>query len=121
MSEIWIRGLRVETRIGVPEEERGLPQEIIFDVLIEPVSKFESMDDEISRTVDYEEVARRIAALAGERPRRLIETLAVETARMIAGEFSARSVTVEIRKFILPQTDHVAVRFRLESDAVRGS
>lgn len=117
MSEIWIRGLRVESRIGVPEAERGAPQEIVFDVLIEPQCRFDAVEDEIGRTVDYDAVARRIAALAAERPRRLIETLAEETARMILREFSARSATVEIRKFILPQTDHVAVRFRLESDA----
>ena len=117
MNEIWIRGLRVETRIGVPDAERAQPQEIVFDVMIEPVCVFEAMDDEINRTVDYDEVVRRIAALAGERPRRLIETLAMETARMILREFSARSATVEIRKSILPQTEHVAVRFCLKAGA----
>ena len=89
-----------------------------MDVLIEPSCAFEAMGDDISRTVDYAEVALRIAALVGERPRRLIETLAVEIARMILNDFSARSTTVEIRKFILPTTDHVAVRFRLKSEDV---
>ena len=114
MNEIWIRGLRIETLIGVPDEERGRLQEIVFDILIEPACGFGEMNDEISRTVDYGEVARRISELAGERPRNLIETLAVDVARMILGEFHARSATVEIHKFILPQTDFVAVRYRLE-------
>ncbi len=116
MSEIWIRGLRVQTWIGVPDAERAEPQEVVLDVGIEPSLGFEAMGDEIGHTVDYDAVARRIETLAAERPRRLIETLAAETARLVVAEFSARSVTVEVRKFILPQTDHVAVRFRLESE-----
>ena len=108
----------METWIGVPDEERGSPQDLIMDVLIEPLCAFDAMDDDISRTVDYAEVALRVSELAGERPRRLIETLAVETARMILKDFHARSATVEIRKFILPETDHVAVRFRMDSVAV---
>lgn len=116
MNGIWIRGLRVNTLIGVPDAERAVPQELVFDVRIEPRCRFDAMDDDIGRTVDYDAVARRIAELADERPRRLIETLAAETAHMITREFSARSTTVEIRKSILPQTDHVAVVFHLDSD-----
>jgi phosphoglycolate phosphatase/dihydroneopterin aldolase len=40
----------------------------------------------------------------------LIETLADEVAGLIIAEFGALSVEVELRKFILPQTRHVAVR-----------
>jgi len=116
VSEILISGLRVETRIGVPDAERAEPQEVVLDVRIEPRLGFDAMGDDIGLTVDYDAVARRIAVLAQERPRRLIETLAAETARMVVAEFAARSVTVEVRKFILPQTDHVAVRFRLEAE-----
>ena len=118
MNEIWIRGLRVETWIGVPDEERGRAQEIVMDVMIEPLRGFDEMEDDIGRTVDYAEVAIRIRDLAAERPRQLIETLAAETAQLILTEFSARSAPVEVRKFILPQTDHVAVRFRLDSGGV---
>ena len=117
MNEIWLKGLRVSTWIGVPDVERESSQEVVIDVMIEPACGFDEMDDDIANTVDYASVAVRIEALAGAHPRRLIETLAAETAEMILREFHARSVTVEIRKFILPQTDHVAVRFRLSSDA----
>jgi dihydroneopterin aldolase len=40
----------------------------------------------------------------------LIETLADEVAGLIIEEFKVRFVEVELRKFILPQTRHVAVR-----------
>ncbi|MDX2080403.1 MAG: dihydroneopterin aldolase [Terrimicrobiaceae bacterium] len=112
MNEIVIRGLRLSAHVGVPDEERAEAQELQVDLVIEPVTGFEDLGEEIGRTVDYDRLSRRVAAVAGERPRKLIETLAVDIAEATLAEFPAASVTVEIRKFILPATDHVAVRFR---------
>ena len=112
MNEIWIRGLRVSTHIGLTEGERSQPQQIEIDVAIEPRSAFSEMHDDISHTVDYAFVIRRIESLAIERPRNLLETFATEISQTILREFEAKTVTVEIRKFILPQTNHVAVRYR---------
>lgn len=110
MSGILIAGLRVETRIGVPDEERATAQEVEIDIRIQPARDFTEMGDDLAKTIDYAHVCERISQLAGERPRRLIETLADEVAGMIIAEFGARSVEVELRKFILPRTRHVAVR-----------
>jgi len=110
---IFIRGLRLSAHLGVPDAERGCPQEIEMDVAIEPRLAFSAMEDDVGRTVDYEAVARRIVEIASERPRHLIETLASDVAGAVMREFSARAVSVEIRKFILPQTAHVAVCCRL--------
>jgi len=110
MSEILINSLRVETRIGVPDEERLEPQEIEIDLRIETSTDFRKMRDDISLTVDYAAVCRRVAQIGLERPRRLIETLAMEIAESVVEEFGAVSAEVEIRKFILPETRHVGVR-----------
>lgn len=110
MSEILIAGLRVKTRIGVPDEERTTPQEVEIDIRIQPRRSFQEMGDDLSNTIDYARVCERISCLADARPRRLIETLADETARLILEEFEAQSVEVELKKFILPQTRHVSVR-----------
>lgn len=110
MNEILIAGLRVKTRIGVPEDERTGLQEVEIDLRIEPAHDFQAMGDDISNTIDYAAVCERVKTLAAERPRQLIETLADEIARTVIGEFRARSAEVELRKFILPQTRHVAVR-----------
>jgi len=113
VNEIVIRGLRVSVFIGVPDAERAAAQEIEIDVIIEPIVPFAELRDEISRTVDYAAAATRIVEVAGERSRQLIETLADEIAQMLLREFPSRSVSVEIRKFILPNTNHVAVRCRM--------
>lgn len=111
MSEIIIDSLRVKTWIGVPAEERGEPQEIEIDLCIQPAKNFAEMQDDIFLTVDYAAVCLRVAVVAAERPRRLIETLAREIGVMVLDEFDATSVEVEIRKFILPETRHVGVRW----------
>ena len=110
MSEILITGLRVKTCIGVPDQERAATQDVEIDIRIRPAKDFQDMGDDIKQTIDYAQVCERISCLAGARPRRLIETLADEVAGLIIEEFKVRFVEVELRKFILPQTRHVAVR-----------
>ncbi len=110
MSEILIAGLRVKTHIGVPDEERAAEQEVEIDIRIQPARDFLEMGDDLSKTIDYAQVCERVSSLAAARPRQLIETLADEIAGLILAEFEARFVEVELRKIILPQTRHVAVR-----------
>jgi len=109
-DEIHITGLRLTTNIGVPDAERAAPQVLEADITLRVATPFEGMRDEITATIDYAAVAARLQTLAGERPRRLIETLAAEIAACVLDEFKASGVTVELRKHILPGTDHVAVR-----------
>lgn len=112
MNLIFIRSLAVDVFIGVPDEERASAQRILIDVTIEPLTSFEDLNDDLTLTVDYDAASRRITAEATARPRRLIETLAADLTALVMREFPAQAVTMEIRKFILPNTDHVAVRHR---------
>ena len=114
MNEIWIKGLRVHSHVGVLPEEREQAQELHVDICCQPASPFPYMNDDIMRTIDYGAVAQRVQLLANEGTRHLVETLAAEIARLLVDEFHAVSVTVEVRKFVLPETEHVAVRCRLE-------
>lgn len=110
LDEIRLSALRLTTHIGVPEEERAGSQELEADVIIRVAGRFEAMNDEIAATIDYAAVSARLQAVAAERPRRLIETLAADMAACVLGEFGAAGVTIDLRKRILPETDHVAVR-----------
>lgn len=107
---IEIAGLRVTTRIGVPDEERANDQELMVDLRLVPLRAFSEMTDEIDSTVDYAAVAARVSALAAARPRKLIETLADEIVTDLLRSNPVRQIDVTIRKFILPNTDFVAVR-----------
>jgi dihydroneopterin aldolase len=114
MNEIHLVGLIVTARVGVPDEELAEPQTLRLNVTLVPQTAFEDLGDDITATADYDAAARRIAAVAAERPRRLIETLAADLVAMLLAEFPLIAAEVEIRKFILPQTDYVAVRCRRE-------
>jgi dihydroneopterin aldolase len=106
---IEIRRLEVRTHIGVPDEERAAPQTLWITVRMEPLQGFAGLADEIGRTVDYHAVALGIRALAGARPRRLVETLAVETAEWLLVGHPLAAAAVTIEKRILPETECVAV------------
>ena len=106
---IKIRRLRVSTLIGVPEEERATAQVLLVTLILTPSQGFDGLADEISRTIDYHAVTLEIEALAAARPRKLIETLAVEIADHLLGSHPLAHVAVTIEKHILPNTECVAV------------
>lgn len=109
MNTIHVRGLEIETRIGVPEAERAVPQVLKVDLEMTPAAAFEVMVDEVGRTIDYHRVCVEVRKLAAGGERRLIETLASEIAGLVIRDFGARRVRVRIRKFILPETEWVGV------------
>ena len=109
-DQIHLANLQLHCHIGVPDEERAAPQLLHADIVIHSRATFESMQDDIAQTTDYAAVATRLEQIAAEKPRRLIETLAADLAACVLAEFAASAVEVTIKKRILPQTDHVAVR-----------
>jgi dihydroneopterin aldolase len=106
---IEIRRLRVQAHIGVPDEERAEAQTLLITVRMVSGQGFAGLADEISRTIDYHAVAQEIQSLAAARPRRLIETLAVEIADHLLAAHPLTSVAVSIEKHILPDAECVAV------------
>jgi dihydroneopterin aldolase len=111
---IHIEGLELSAHIGVPEEERAAAQRLTATLVLEPVRGFGDLGDEIANTVDYFAVCAAVRALVAARPRRLIETLAEEIAQLVLARFQVSAVEVEVRKYILPDTQYVAVRVRRE-------
>ena len=115
MNTIHIEKLEILAQVGVPDEERATAQRLLVSAIIEPLMPFHALNDDLAHTVDYDAAARRLVEVAAERPRKLIETLAVEMAKTLTTEFPARRAEIEVRKFILPNTEYVAVRCSSES------
>ena len=120
-DRIRIRGLKLSTRVGVPESERAQPQTVHADVEIVPASSLRGLDDDLARTVDYFAVAEALKAVAADGERRLIETLAEDLGRATMPFDGVAGVTVEVRKFILPETDWVSVCVHLGAAADHSS
>ncbi len=110
MDQIIIEDLEVFGRVGVPEAERAAPQRLLVTLVMKRDFSAAAKSDNLRETIDYHAVAVRLTQLAGDKSWKLIETLAVEMAETVLREFHPTRVTVEIKKFILPQTRHVAVR-----------
>ncbi len=106
---IEISRLRVKTKVGVPDDERATAQEVEISLRMKPSNPLRDLGDELDATVDYYAVSRRVIEVAERGERRLIETLAEEIADAVLAEFAVRRLTVEVRKFILPDTEFVAV------------
>lgn len=112
---IQIEQLELTAHVGVPDAERAAPQRLTVNLSLEPARGFDSLGDDLANTVDYYAVCEAVKALAAARPRKLIETLVEEIAALVLERFAVRAVEVELRKFILSDTAHVAVRIRRET------
>lgn len=112
---LTVKGLSVMCRIGVPEEERSEAQRLLLDLRFAGSGTDVDPGDEINRTVDYHAVALRASAIAGERERRLIETLAGDLGRLLMEEFHLAWIEVRVRKFILPDAEWVSVEIRRDA------
>ncbi len=108
-DSIAITALGVVCRVGVPEEERAVPQRLELDLVLWPRRDFRELGDRLEGTVDYGAVALRCRELAASQPRQLIETLAGELAVALLAGWPLRAVRVTVRKFILPDCGSVSV------------
>jgi dihydroneopterin aldolase len=115
LDAILVRGLELSAHIGVPDAERVEAQRLTLNLVLQPAGPLSDLGDDLGRTVDYYALTRRVRQLAAARPRKLIETLAEEICACVLNEFSVRAVEVELRKYILPDTEYVAVRLSRES------
>jgi 7,8-dihydroneopterin aldolase/epimerase/oxygenase len=113
-DQILVECLELSSVIGVPEEERAGAQRLTVSLALEPLRDFRRLGDAIENAVDYAAVAEFVKTLSMARPRRLIETLADEIAVALLHRFPLRAVTLELRKFILPDTAFVAARIHRE-------
>jgi dihydroneopterin aldolase len=106
---IHIEQLEVFAHIGVPDEERSQPQRLTISITFWPTRQASQMGDDISRAVNYATVCSEARSFVRDRRDRLIETLADGLAIQLLEVFEIRRITIELRKFILPDVEFVSV------------
>ena len=109
MGQIAIVDLEVCYRVGVPDAERAQPQRLLLTVEMRTDFSAAAKTDSIADTIDYFAITQRLLKFGEDRAWKLIEKLAADIADTILAEFKPPSVTVEVKKFILPQARHVSV------------
>ena len=110
MATISIVDLEVFYRVGVPDAERARPQRLLLTVELETDFTAAAQSDAIADTIDYFAVTQQLLKFGGTREWRLIEKLAADIADFLLATHRPQAVTVEVKKFIIPETRHVSVR-----------
>ena len=109
-DRITLSSMRFEGHHGVSEEERALPQPLEVDLEVEADLSRAGHTDDVADTVDYEQAANAIRALAASQHFRLVETLADRIATLLVKDFGAPWVKVSAAKIgILPNAKFVGV------------
>ena len=110
MDKIIVHDLEVFYRVGVPDDERAKPQRLLVCVAMTRDLSAAAASDDLNRTIDYYAVTRRLLGFGEGRSWKLLEKLAADIAEMVLAEFRPSTVSVEVKKFILPEARCVAVQ-----------
>ncbi len=109
MSFITIVDLEVFYRVGVTDEERAQPQRLLLTIDIKFDFTSAAVSGRLGRTVDYAEVSKQLIRLGENRNWKLIESVATDIANKLLAEQHPESVTVEVKKFSVPEARYVSV------------
>ena len=107
---IFLHGLQIKTKIGVPDFERKQYQILHLDVDIQ-LHKNSSFDiDDIEETLDYAEIERIIVTIGDNHSYKLLESFGEEIISTIKEKFTVKTIELKIAKNkIIPSTDFVGV------------
>ncbi len=106
---LTIADVELWTRIGVLKEERETEQRLLVTVEISLDAKHAATSDDVKKSINYIDVAQHIKELATTE-RKTIERLAENIAQMILKKYKPSEVTVTVKKFVMPGTDHVSLK-----------
>ena len=109
MAKITIEDLEVSYSVGVTDEERAKPQRLLLTVEITYDATSAALSDRVEKSINYHEVARALLSYGQGRSWKLLERLAANLADLVLAEFSPQAVTVEVKKFAIPQARYVSV------------
>lgn len=98
MDKIFIRGLKVESIIGVYGWERHAPRPLIFDLVMGMDMREAASSDHVRDAVDYAAVAEAVSRFVKNEEPALLETLGERLARELFREFPFQQLELTIHK-----------------------
>ena len=102
----------MDAHIGVTEEERAQPQRLLITIEMERDLAEAGRTDMESATTPYDVVADLVRQVVTQRSRKLVEAVADEIADAILSRRLAVEVTVEVKKFSIPNSQYVSIQIR---------
>ncbi|MGI9211048.1 MAG: dihydroneopterin aldolase [Methylococcaceae bacterium] len=98
MDIIFLRGLHIETVIGIYEWERRVRQTVVIDLELGTDIRPAADHDDIARTLDYGAISARMVEFVTGSEFLLVETLAERLAALVREEFGVAWVRLTINK-----------------------
>ena len=95
---IRIHDLRVPTRIGVGDDERAQPRDLLINVELRTDTTAAGVSDNLADTINYHEATSAVADLVRSTEARLLEHLAERIAELLRGKYGKVGVTVTVAK-----------------------
>lgn len=98
LAKIFIRDLELACKIGVSERERQEKQPVLINITIWADVKSAGETDDITQTVDYEDVYLQIIKLVEQSSFHLLERLAKEITKICLKNTLVQKAEVRIEK-----------------------
>ncbi len=98
MDIVFIRGLRIETTIGIYDWEKAIRQPVVLDLEMASDIARGAASDRIEDALDYKAVSKRLKEFVSESRFELVETLAERCAGLILAEFGVPWLRLTLNK-----------------------
>jgi len=122
LDQIAVEGIRVRGFHGVMPQERATGQLFIADVVAHVSTRQAAATDNLARTINYSDLADRVAEVLGGHPADLIETVAEHCARAALEFEGVECVDVVIHKPQAPlHVEFADVTVRIRRDLRSGA
>ena len=98
MDKVFIRGLKVETIIGVFAWEKEVCQPLIFDLTMDWDITQAAETDDLAYALNYAAVSDRVIEFVQGNQYDLLERLLVQLAETLRSEFSIPKIKIRVEK-----------------------
>jgi dihydroneopterin aldolase len=98
MDIIFLRGLHIETIVGIYDWERVNRRIVVLDLEMATDNRKAAASDAIGDALDYSAVSRRIVSFVEQSSFFLVETLAERICEIIRSEFNVNWVRLTLNK-----------------------
>ncbi len=98
MDIIFLRGLHIETIVGIFDWERVKRRKVVLDLEMATDNRKAAASDAIEDALDYSAVSQRITSFVEQSSFFLVETLAEKICGIILNEFNVAWVRLSLNK-----------------------
>jgi len=98
MDKILITNLRAHGIIGVYDEERVTPQEILINITLYTDTRHAAETDSLENCINYDALSQKIRAHAENARRLTVEALAEDIAKICLAEVGVKKTLVRVEK-----------------------